>query len=84
MKIAIDKHKTVKDNNYCVRVTSDEGEIGRAFLEAFQNNDRDIPTILTSSKMLDYWGRCQKCTQCCVNRTYPFYDRVQADHRARH
>ncbi len=52
MKIAIDKYKTVKDNNYCVRVTSDEGEIGRTFLEAFQNNDRDIPTILTSSKML--------------------------------
>ena len=52
MKIAIDKYKTVKDNNYCVRVTSDEGEIGRNFLEAFQNNDRDIPTILTSSKML--------------------------------
>ncbi len=52
MKIAIDNHKTVKDNNYCVRVTSDEGEIGRDFLEAFQNNDRDIPTILTSSKML--------------------------------
>ena len=52
MKIAIDKHKTVKDNNYCVRVTSDEGDIGRNFLEAFQNNDRDIPTILTSSRML--------------------------------
>lgn len=52
MKIAIDKHKTVKDNNYCVRVTSDEGDIGRDFLEDFQNNDRDIPTILTSSKML--------------------------------
>lgn len=52
MKIAIDKFKTIKDNNYCVRVTSDEGEIGRNFLEMFQNNDRDIPTILTSSKML--------------------------------
>ncbi len=52
MKIAIDKHKTIKDNNYCVRVTSDEGDIGRDFLEMFQNNDRDIPTILTSSKML--------------------------------
>ncbi|MEA3455674.1 MAG: DEAD/DEAH box helicase family protein [Campylobacterota bacterium] len=52
MKIAIDKHKRVKDNHYCVRVTSDEGDIGRNFLEAFQNNDRDIPTILTSSKML--------------------------------
>jgi len=52
MKIAIDKYKTIKDNNYCVRVTSDEGDIGRDFLEMFQNNDRDIPTILTSSKML--------------------------------
>ncbi len=52
MKIAIDKYKTVADSNYCVRVTSDEGEIGRNFLEMFQNNDLDIPTILTSSKML--------------------------------
>ncbi|UCN00921.1 DEAD/DEAH box helicase family protein [Sulfurimonas sp. SWIR-19] len=52
MKIAIDKFKTIKDNNYCVRVSSDEGDIGRDFLEMFQNNDRDIPTILTSSKML--------------------------------
>ena len=52
MKVAIDKYKTIKDSNYCVRVTSDEGEIGRDFLEMFQNNDRDIPTILTSSKML--------------------------------
>lgn len=52
MKIAIDKYKSVKDNNYCVRVTSDEADIGRNFLEDFQNNDKDIPTILTSSKML--------------------------------
>jgi type I restriction enzyme R subunit len=52
MKVAIDTYKTIKDSNYCVRVTSDEGEIGREFLEAFQNNDKDIPTILTSSKML--------------------------------
>ena len=52
MKTAIDKFKTVPDNDYCVRVTSDEGQIGRDYLEAFQNNDRDIPTILTSSKML--------------------------------
>ncbi|PKW20536.1 EcoAI/FtnUII family type I restriction enzme subunit R [Flavobacterium lindanitolerans] len=48
----INKHKTVSDSNYCVRVTSDEGKIGRNFLEAFQDNDKDIPVILTSSKML--------------------------------
>ncbi len=52
MKISIDKFKTIKDNNYCVRVTSDEADLGRDFLEMFQNNDRDIPTLLTSSKML--------------------------------
>ncbi len=52
MKIAIDKYKIIKDSNYCVRVTSDEGDIGREFLEKFQNNDLDIPAILTSSKML--------------------------------
>ena len=52
MRIAIDKFKTVKDNNYCVRITSDEGEIGKDLLELFQDNDRDIPVILTSSKML--------------------------------
>lgn len=48
----INKYKTVSDSNYCVRVTSDEGKIGRNFLEAFQDNDKDIPVILTSSKML--------------------------------
>ncbi len=52
MKVAIDRYKSVPDNDYCVRVTSDEGEIGRNYLEMFQDNDRDIPTILTSSKML--------------------------------
>lgn len=48
----INAHKTVSDTNYCVRVTSDEGKHGRELLEAFQDNDKDIPVILTSSKML--------------------------------
>ena len=48
----INKHKTVTDVNYCVRITSDEGKNGREFLESFQDNDKDIPVILTSSKML--------------------------------
>ncbi len=52
MKIAIDQHKTIKANDYCVRVTSNEGKIGVSFLEAFQDNDKDLPVILTSSKML--------------------------------
>jgi type I restriction enzyme R subunit len=48
----INKYKDVSDINYCVRVTSDEGKHGRELLEAFQDNDKDIPVILTSSKML--------------------------------
>lgn len=49
---AINKHKSVKDPHYCVRVTSNEGEIGKQLLERFQDNDKDIPVILTSSQML--------------------------------
>lgn len=52
MRDMINKHKTVTDPHYCVRVTSDEGKIGRELLEKFQDNDKDIPTILTSSQML--------------------------------
>lgn len=52
MRDAINKFKKVSDPNYCVRITSDEGKQGRDLLEQFQNNDRDIPVILTSSQML--------------------------------
>lgn len=52
MRDTINKYKTVKDPDYCVRVTSDEWEIGRNFLERFQDNDSNIPVILTSSQML--------------------------------
>jgi len=52
MRDAINKLKKVSDPNYCVRITSDEGKPGRDLLELFQNNDRDMPVILTSSQML--------------------------------
>lgn len=52
LRDAINEHKEVTDPNYCVRITSDEGIIGRRFLELFQDNTKDIPVILTSSKML--------------------------------
>jgi type I restriction enzyme R subunit len=38
--------------NYCVRVTANDGEIGEQFLRKFQNNERTIPTILTTSQNL--------------------------------
>jgi type I restriction enzyme, R subunit len=52
MRDAINNFKEVKDKNYCVRVTSDDGKDGRTHLEHFQDNDKNIPTILTSSQML--------------------------------
>nr|WP_246516153.1 type I restriction endonuclease subunit R [Aequorivita echinoideorum] len=52
MRDAINKYKNVSDPHYCVRITSDEGDIGKTLLEKFQDNDKDIPTILTSSQML--------------------------------
>lgn len=52
IKRAIDKFKSVKRDDYCVRVTSDEGRIGLEYLEVFQDNDKSYPVILTSSKML--------------------------------
>src|SRR5699024_6851037 len=52
LRDAINDFKEVTDPDYCVRITSDEGIIGRRFLELFQDNTKDIPVILTSSKML--------------------------------
>ncbi|HHS6540616.1 TPA: EcoAI/FtnUII family type I restriction enzme subunit R [Campylobacter jejuni] len=52
IKRAIDKYKSVKRDDYCVRVTSDEGKIGLDYLKLFQDNDKSYPVILTSSKML--------------------------------
>jgi type I restriction enzyme, R subunit len=40
------------DPHYCVRVTSNDGKAGEAFLETFQQNSKTIPTILTTSQKL--------------------------------
>ena len=45
----------VKDGNnpnYCHRVTADDGAIGEQHLRDFQDNDKTIPTILTTSQKL--------------------------------
>lgn len=48
----INELKEVSDPDYCVRITSDEGQIGKQYLEKFQNNDKMIPTIVTTSQLL--------------------------------
>lgn len=48
----INQNKTSTDPNYCVRVTANDGAEGERFLRLFQNNDKTIPTILTTSQKL--------------------------------
>jgi type I restriction enzyme, R subunit len=40
------------DPFYCVRVTANDGAIGEQFLRDFQDNEKLIPTILTTSRKL--------------------------------
>ena len=48
----INQMKTSKDPNYCVRVTANDGELGDQYLRTFQDNEKTIPTILTTSQKL--------------------------------
>ena len=41
-----------RDPMYCVRVTADDGARGDEALRAFQDNEKTIPTILTTSQKL--------------------------------
>jgi type I restriction enzyme, R subunit len=40
------------DPNYCQRVTANDGELGEQHLRDFQDNEKTIPTILTTSQKL--------------------------------
>jgi type I restriction enzyme R subunit len=48
----INQKKTSNDPMYCVRVTANDGALGEQHLRAFQDNDKTIPTILTTSQKL--------------------------------
>lgn len=48
----INQYKKSKEPNYCVRVTADDGELGEQYLREFQDNEKSIPTILTTSQKL--------------------------------
>ena len=41
-----------KNPNYCHRVTADDGKLGEQHLRDFQDNEKTIPTILTTSQKL--------------------------------
>jgi len=48
----INQTKTSKDPNYCQRVTANDGALGEQYLRDFQDNEKTIPTILTTSQKL--------------------------------
>jgi type I restriction enzyme, R subunit len=48
----INEIKSSSDPNYCVRVTADDGALGDQALRTFQDNEKTIPTILTTSQKL--------------------------------
>ena len=48
----VNQIKKSKDPNYCQRVTADDGGLGEQYLRDFQDNEKTIPTILTTSQKL--------------------------------
>ncbi len=48
----VNQMKTSSDPNYCQRVTANDGELGEQHLRDFQDNEKTIPTILTTSQKL--------------------------------
>ncbi len=48
----INQAKTSTAPDYCVRVTADDGKLGEQHLSQFQDNEKTLPTILTTSQKL--------------------------------
>lgn len=48
----INQESTIKKVDYCVRVTANDGAMGDNYLRQFQDNEKTIPTIITTSQKL--------------------------------
>ena len=48
----VNQLKDSSDPNYCQRVTANDGALGEQHLREFQDNEKTIPTILTTSQKL--------------------------------
>jgi type I restriction enzyme, R subunit len=48
----INQFKESKESNYCARVTANDGKLGEQYLDDFKDNEKTIPTILTTSQKL--------------------------------
>lgn len=48
----VNQNAKSKDPFYCVRVTANDGEEGERLLREFQDNEKTLPTVLTTSQKL--------------------------------
>jgi type I restriction enzyme R subunit len=48
----VNQMKQSREANYCARVTANDGARGEQYLREFQDNEKTIPTILTTSQKL--------------------------------
>ena len=48
----VNQNKISTDPNYCTRVAANDGKEGERWLRVFQDNEKSIPTILTTSQKL--------------------------------
>ena len=48
----VNEFKTSKSPNYCQRVTANDGALGDQHLRDFQDNEKTLPTVLTTSQKL--------------------------------
>ncbi len=48
----INQYADIKNPHYCHRVTADDGKLGEKHLRDFQDNEKSIPTVLTTSQKL--------------------------------
>ena len=52
MRDLVNQIKSSTDANYCQRVTADDGGLGEQHLRDFQDNEKTVPTVLTTSQKL--------------------------------
>jgi type I restriction enzyme, R subunit len=56
----INQIKISTNPDYCVCITANNGKLGEQFLSTFQNNEKNIPTLLTTSQTLSTGVDAQK------------------------
>ncbi len=64
----INQRKKSKEIDFCVRVTANDAEAGEQFLREFQDDERTIPTILTTSQKLSTGVDAPNCRNIVLFR----------------